>query len=50
VVHLVTDTAMAAGRLAGRYAALCGCEVIAASLTAPDRHHCRTCRDRAADR
>jgi hypothetical protein len=46
VVHLVTDTAMAAGR----YAALCGCEVIAASLTAPDRHHCRTCRDRAADR
>lgn len=42
--HLVTDDAMAAGRRAGRYVAVCGSEVIAASLTTPESRHCRACR------
>jgi hypothetical protein len=44
IAHLVTDAAMAAGRRAGRYAAVCGAEVIAASLTAPEFSRCRGCR------
>lgn len=44
VTHLVTDDAMVAGRPAGLYAAVCGSQVIAASLTTPERGHCRTCR------
>lgn len=44
VTHLVTDEAMVAGRPTGLYAALCGRQVIAASLTTPERGHCRTCR------
>jgi hypothetical protein len=51
VEHLVTDAAMAAGRRAGRYAAVCGAEVIAASLTAPESSRCRRCRTvRGGDR
>ena len=48
--HLVTQDAMAAGRRAGRYVALCGGEVLAASLTAGESGHCRSCRDRRAGR
>jgi hypothetical protein len=42
--HLVTDEAMAAGRRAGgRYAAVCGVDVLPASLTAPERRICHDC-------
>ncbi len=44
VAHLVTDQAMAAGRSAGRYMAVCDTEVIAASLTTPESEYCRRCR------
>lgn len=44
VVHLVTDDAMAAGR----YLAVCGNPVLAASLTTPERGSCRSCRHRRA--
>lgn len=42
--HLVTDAAFAAGRRAGRYAAACGADVFAASLTTPERRRCEDCR------
>ncbi len=35
--HLVTDESLAAHRHLGRFLALCGIEVLAASLTEPDR-------------
>lgn len=41
--HLVTDDAAAAGRSAGRYRAVCGELVLAASLTTPERRSCRAC-------
>lgn len=43
--HLVTVEAMEAGRCTERrrYAALCGAEVIPASLTAPGRRSCPAC-------
>lgn len=42
--HLVTDDAMVAGRRAGgRYSAVCGIEVLPASLTAPERRSCPGC-------
>ena len=44
VEHLVTEEAMAVGRLSGRYRAGCGSEVLAASLTMPDCGRCRSCR------
>jgi hypothetical protein len=51
VEHLVTDAVMAAGRRAGRYAAACGAEVLAASRTAPESSRCQRCRAvRAGDR
>ena len=46
--HLVTDDASAAGRRSGRYKALCGAIVLAASLTIPDRGRCDACTQRAA--
>lgn len=40
----VTDEAFGAGkRASGRYQAVCGMEVLPASLTAPARSHCLTC-------
>jgi len=42
--HLVTDEAMAAGRRAGCYRAVCGSHLLAASLTTPESGHCRSCR------
>lgn len=44
--HLVTDEAMTAGHRTGRYLALCGQQVLTASLTAPERTYCRTCAQR----
>ena len=47
--HLVTDEAFTAGCRAGRYLAACGAEVLTASLTTPERSHCKSCaRWRAA--
>ncbi|MGH4025196.1 MAG: hypothetical protein ACRDRV_11520 [Pseudonocardiaceae bacterium] len=45
IAHLVSDEAMAAaGRRAGCYVAICGCEVLASSLTTEESGHCRACR------
>ncbi|MGH4010892.1 MAG: hypothetical protein ACRDTH_22495 [Pseudonocardiaceae bacterium] len=44
LAHLVTVQAMAAGRLHGRYTAVCGYPVLAASLTAPASGSCQDCR------
>lgn len=44
LTHLVTDEAMVVGRRLGRYAACCGTEILAASLTTPEAGRCRPCR------
>ncbi|MGH3813548.1 MAG: hypothetical protein ACRDUV_14035 [Pseudonocardiaceae bacterium] len=44
LAHLVTDEQMAAGRRFGRYTAVCGDHVLAASLTAPESGYCKRCR------
>ena len=44
VAHLIAEDAMAAGRRAGRYLAVCGAQVLAASLTSPEHGRCRSCR------
>jgi hypothetical protein len=42
--HLLTDEALAVGRRGeGRYTALCGVDVLPASLTAAERGFCRSC-------
>lgn len=41
--HLITDQAFAAGRHSGRYHAICGADVLAASLTTAERGHCEGC-------
>jgi len=41
--HLVTDSAAAWGRLAGGYVAVCGMQVLAASLTTPETAMCSLC-------
>ena len=42
--HLVTDDAAVAGRAdGGRYLALCGAVVLAASLTMPETSYCALC-------
>lgn len=41
--HLVTDESLAAHRHSGRFLALCGIEVLAASLTDPGRGRRREC-------
>ncbi|HEY6422508.1 MAG TPA: hypothetical protein VIY28_04510 [Pseudonocardiaceae bacterium] len=43
--HRVTDDAAAAGRRSGggRYVAVCGIEVLPASLATPERTHCSPC-------
>jgi hypothetical protein len=42
--HLVTDESVVAHRHAGRYLAVCGAQVLAASLTAPQRSRCPECK------
>lgn len=44
VEHLMSDAAME-HRHSGRYLALCGIEVLAASLTDPGRGQCQHCRE-----
>jgi hypothetical protein len=42
--HFFTDDALTAGRQAkGRYIALCGRDVLPASLTTPERDYCLLC-------
>ncbi|MCA1672218.1 MAG: hypothetical protein LC799_08465 [Actinobacteria bacterium] len=45
--HLVSERAVAAGRRAGRYVAVCAREVIPASLTTPERDRCLDCKNSA---
>ena len=43
--HRVTDESVAAGRRAGGiYVAVCGAQVLAASLTMPERDQCQSCQ------
>jgi hypothetical protein len=46
VEHLMVDPSVE-HRHAGRYLALCGAEVLAASLAEPGRARCRPCREAA---
>lgn len=48
VEHLMTDASAMEYRHAGRYMALCGIEVLAASLLDPGRSWCQPCQRRAA--
>jgi hypothetical protein len=48
VEHLMTDVSAMEHRNSGIYLALCGSEVVAASLTDPGRGQCQTCREQAA--
>jgi hypothetical protein len=49
IAHRVTDEAFAAGRRdGGRYWAMCGAQVLPASLTAPARGHCPACERNSA--
>jgi hypothetical protein len=41
--HLITDESVTAHHPAGRYLAVCGAQVLAASLTAPQRSRCPVC-------
>jgi hypothetical protein len=45
--HLVAVDTAALHRRSGRYPALCGAEVITASLTTPAARHCRDCANQA---
>lgn len=47
VEHLVTDASASEHRHAGRYLALCGIEVVAASLTERERGQRRPCHEQA---
>jgi hypothetical protein len=44
VQHFVTDDAAVRGRRTGCYPGVCGRQVVAASLTAPDGTACPSCR------
>jgi hypothetical protein len=48
IEHLMTDAAAMEHRHVGRYLALCGIEVLAASLTDPGRGQCQPCATQAA--
>lgn len=41
--HFVTEEDAAAGQAIGRYVAICGRTVIAASLTTPETSYCSSC-------
>ena len=46
--HRVTGESVAAGcRVGGRYVAVCGARVLAASLTMPERDQCQSCTGEA---
>lgn len=48
--HLIDLDTIAAARHEGRYTALCGTEVLAASMTTKERGFCRKCLRRQVDR
>lgn len=48
--HLIDFDTFTAVRHQGRYVALCGTEVLAASMTTEERGHCRECFRRQVDR
>ncbi|MGQ0773633.1 MAG: hypothetical protein ACT4NY_04300 [Pseudonocardiales bacterium] len=48
--HPVDLDTITAVRHQGRYTALCGTEVLAASMTTEERGHCRKCFPRQVDR
>lgn len=50
IEHLVTHQAFGKYRRSGRYLAVCGARVLAASLTAPDRGRCSDCVIRVVSR
>jgi hypothetical protein len=45
IEHLITDAVAVQQRHTGRYLALCGIEVLVASLTEPERGRCLPCRE-----
>lgn len=47
VAHLMTDLSAMEHRQAGRYLALCGVEVLAASLAERERGRCTPCSEQA---
>lgn len=47
VEHLMTDVSAMQHRHSGRYLALCGLEVLAASLAEREHSHCQPCREQA---
>jgi hypothetical protein len=48
VEHLMADESVRAHGDSGRYLALCGVQVLAASLATPDRGRCPMCATRSA--
>lgn len=50
IEHLIALDGIAETRRQGRYTALCGVEVLAASMTTEERSHCRKCIRRQVDR
>lgn len=44
--HQVADEAVDTGRSSGRYVAVCGTDVLAASLTTPAVKNCQSCAER----
>ncbi|MGH3844008.1 MAG: hypothetical protein ACRDS0_21565 [Pseudonocardiaceae bacterium] len=46
IEHLMSDEVAAQRRRLGSYLALCGTQVLAASLVAPGRGHCPVCHGR----
>ncbi|MGQ0775513.1 MAG: hypothetical protein ACT4NY_14000 [Pseudonocardiales bacterium] len=48
--HLIDLDIIAAGRSRGRYTALCGAEVLAASMTTEQSRFCEDCIRRQVDR
>jgi hypothetical protein len=47
VAHQVSPDVLLAGRARGEYEALCGAQLLAASLTDPGRGRCESCREQA---
>ncbi|MGH3939840.1 MAG: hypothetical protein ACRDTG_14665 [Pseudonocardiaceae bacterium] len=50
IEHLIDLDIIAAARSRGRYTALCGIEVLAASMTTEENRFCRKCLRRQVDR
>lgn len=50
IAHLVTGESLAAGHRAGQYLAMCGQQVLTASVTTPERKRCQVCTQRRSVR